>query len=265
MHISLGVFMCAVQTYALIVSRKHYVLFYNQGYQAAVSTIVNNTQRGTPLLHNGNQPFYFDYYFHQTTYQPNYINSRIDSLSLEQFAHLLQSTQTDTIVIGHAFDLSPAYFEVAKLYFTHEVKHTLGLFQETYVLSRRTKPYDSTERIRTSDEFALKSELQLVQEANQPLRFSAQVFGLDSTAQLIIKVIDEQGNTLLEGTTCYRDVQSDISLTVLPLNGVSQKRKVQVWAFVFNPQKRNQVCSPVQLSYTLGNKWLYGTVEKVAE
>jgi hypothetical protein len=159
--------------------------------------------------------------------------------------------------------LSPAYFEVAKLYFTHEVKQTLGLFQETYVLNRRTKPYDSTERILTSDEFALKSELQLVQEANQPLRFSAQVFGLDSTAQLIIKVIDEQGNTLSEGTTCYRDAQSDISLTVLPLNGVSRKRKVQVWAFVFNPQKRNQVCSPVQLSYTLGNKWLYGTVSNL--
>ncbi len=261
----LALLLFSFQTYALVFTRKHYTLFYNQGYQASSATIVNSTQSGTPLFLNGNQQFYFDYYIHPTSYQPNYINTRIDSLSLEQFARLLQSTKADTIVVGHAFDLHPNYFEVAKLYFPEVLAHTMGLFHETYLLGKRTMKFDTLRFTETNEEFAHRSELQIEQEAYEPLRFSTRVYGLDSTAQLIVKVLDEQGNTIAESATCYSSKESNVSLTVLPLQGVSKKRKVQVFAFVYNPQKRVQMCSQVRLTYTVGNKWLYGTVEKVTD
>lgn len=263
--IGVGLILFTVETYALIVVRKHYQVFYNQGYSAAVSVITKYSTSGTPLFLNGNQQFYFDYYFNQTNYKPSYQSARIDSLSLQDFATLIKKSNADTIVVGHAFDLSPAYFEVAKLYYPQVVFHQQLLFNETCVLSRKSKVYlpSDTTTILFKDEYWGNSTEEIIQKANVPLRFIAQTTCADTTVDLIIKVIDEHGVTLAETASCYWDKNTNLRLSVLEVRGAMHERKLSVQAFVHNPAKIAAHASLIKLETIFGNALLYGTVQKV--
>lgn len=260
-----GLILFTVETYALIVNRKHYQVFYNQSYSAAVSAITKYTTSGTPLFLNGNQQFYFDYYFNQTHYKTNYQSARIDSLNLQDFATLIKSSNADTIVVGHAFDLSPAYFEIAKLYYPQVVFHQQLLFNETYVLSRKAKVnlLRDTTTILFKDEYWGNSTQEIVQKANEPLRFIAQTTCADTAVDLIIKVTDEHGVTLAETASCYWDKNTNLRISVLEVGGAMHERKLSVQAFVHNPAKITAHASLIKLETIFGNELLYGTVQKV--
>lgn len=261
----IGLMLFSLQTHALIFTRKHYQVFYNQSYSAAVLAITKYSTSGTPLFLNGNQQFYFDYYFNQTRYKPNYQSARIDSLSLQDFATLIKISNADTIVVGHSFDLSPAYFEVAKLYYPQVVFHQQLLFNETYVLSRKSKVnlLKDITTILFKDEYWGNSPQEIIQKANVPLRFIAQTTCADSTVDLIVKVTDEQGVTLAESASCYWNKNTHLRLSVLEVRGAMYERKLSVQAFVHNPAKIAAHASLIKLETIFGNALLYGTVQKV--
>ncbi|MFN7312700.1 MAG: hypothetical protein ACK5UI_04380 [Bacteroidota bacterium] len=128
--------MFGVQSYALILQRKHYEVFYHQGYSHTVNFVTKHTRQGTHLLLNGNQPFYFDYYFNRKQYEPAILHSRIDSLNYIAFEKLINEVKGDTLVVAHGFYLPHEYVAIAQKYFPKIVAHTHQAFSDVYVLTK---------------------------------------------------------------------------------------------------------------------------------
>lgn len=264
--IAVGLMLFSFQTYALLITRKHYQVFYKQSYQTCVDAIVQHTTPKTALFLNGNQPFYFDYYFNQTNYRPNYISTRIDSIPLPTFVNLVSKQKADTIVVGHAFDLAPAYLEWAKVFYPNVITHEQHIFSELYVLSKQPPhsehlPVDS---VPPSELYSKNVIVPFIQAKHQRPRIVAKVKFRDmliNQAILVVKVLDEQGRVVYESSQPYLANPSCLTLLSFDLSPVTSSRKLSAMAFILNERKQSLYYTLLSLDVISGNSLLYGTVE----
>ncbi|MBP9187027.1 MAG: hypothetical protein KBG11_08025 [Bacteroidia bacterium] len=261
-----------LQVYSLTKNRQHYQVFYNQSYKACVDQIANNTPNKTPLLLNGNQQFYFDYYFNKTNYNPNYINTRIDSLSPTAFNNLLNTITSDTLAIGHAFYLPIWYFEVAKLYFPFVIKHHQNAFNETYILCR-TNNVDTNLNQTVFDvmESTTLYSKSISKKVNQPSLQSLRIIATaiypieDSlnNASLVLKVFDAHNTLISESYQPYKVIPFNKAIIAIDLPLVNHNRSVNILAFVLNDKNQKVVIKNIAIKLQKGNSLLYGTVENI--
>ncbi|MCC7534269.1 MAG: glycosyltransferase family 39 protein [Bacteroidia bacterium] len=246
------VLLFAFQTYALLIQRNHYTNFYKQGYLAATQTILTNTTSNTPLLLNGNQQYYFDYYFKNKDYIPNYISTRIDSISVEHFSELVSSIQSDTIVVAHAFYLSPIYFETARLYFPKVIYHEQHLFNETMVLSKedisKEKDFSNVKLSSKLKSFLIKPHeiLRFTAVSNDSSNIGFTLYLLN----LKDEIIAESKSIQLNGTKQYQ-----IACIETPPKNYSQVVKIEASYF-------SQIGSklPVNIKCEKGNGLLFSSI-----
>lgn len=259
--------MTSLQLYSLVYVRKHYQVYYNQSYKATVEQIVSNVTAHTPLLLNGNQPFYFNYYFAQSNYKPNYLNTRIDSLSIPLFQKLLQNTKADTLVVAHAFYLSSIYFEWAKVYYPTVLIHQQQAFNELYMLCKNQEPTQSNklfDTLTSATLYSKNSRLTCDQLPQQRLRMVAKVEFTDDTmpnnSVLVVKVFDTRQRIIAESSQAYFSNNKQIALTSLDIEPTSYMRKLNIQAFVHNEKQQQLIIQNLTLEAQPGNSLIYGTI-----
>jgi len=259
--------MTCLQLYSLVYMRKHYQVFYNQSYKATVEQIVTNVPAYTPLLLNGNQPFYFNYYFSKNTYTPNYLHTRIDSLSIPLYQKLLQNTKADTLVVAHAFYLSSIYFEWAKVYYPTVLFHQQQAFNELYVLCKNqepTQPNKLFDTLTSAILYSKNSRLTCDQLPQQRLRMVAKVEFTDDTipnnSVLVVKVFDTSQRMIAESSQSYFSNNKQIALTSLDIEPTPYTRILNVQAFVHNEKQQQLIIQNLTLEAQPGNSLIYGTI-----
>ena len=270
--IAVGLMLFSFQTYALLITRKHYQVFYKQSYQSCVNAIVQHTTPKTALFLNGNQPFYFDYYFNQTNNQPNYINTRIDSLSVPQYQTMLQNTLADTIVVAHAFDLPSIYFEWAKAYYPQVNFHQQQAFNELYVLCKKQDSTNTSNVFDTLTNATLYSknvQLVVAQQPYKRLRLVAKANFASSAkpnnSVLIIKVFDMHQRMIAESAQPYFNNTKQLTIACLDVASTPNTRKLHVQAFVLNDKQQQLLIQNLTLEAQPGNSLIYGTVEAIPD
>ena len=259
--------MTCLQLYSLVYMRKHYQVFYNQSYKATVEQIVTNVPAYTPLLLNGNQPFYFNYYFSKNTYTPNYLHTRIDSLSIPLYQKLLQNTKADTLVVAHAFYLSSIYFEWAKVYYPTVLFHQQQAFNELYMLCKNQEPTQSNklfDTLTSATLYSKNSRLTCDQLPQQRLRMVAKVEFTDDTipnnSVLVVKVFDTSQRMIAESSQSYFSNNKQIALTSLDIEPTPYTRILNVQAFVHNEKQQQLIIQNLTLEAQPGNSLIYGTI-----
>ena len=266
-----GVMMC-IKLYSLVFTRKHYQVFYHQSYSETVRQIVAHASAHAPLFLNGNQPFYFDYYFNQTNYQPNYIHTRIDSLSVPQYQTMLQNTVADTIVVAHAFDLPSIYFEWAKAYYPQVNFHQQQAFNELYVLCKKQDSTNTSNVFDTLTNATLYSknvQLVVTQQPHKRLRLVAKAnfasSAMPNNSVLIIKVFDMHQRMIAESAQPYFNNTKQLTIACLDVASTPNTRKLHVQAFVLNDKQQQLLIQNLTLEAQPGNSLIYGTVEAIPD
>jgi len=259
--------MTCLQLYSLVYMRKHYQVFYNQSYRATVKQIVTNVTPHTPLLLNGNQPFYFNYYFAQSNFTPNYLHTRIDSLSIPLYQKLLQNTQADTLVVAHAFYLSSLYFEWAKVYYPTVIFHQQQAFNELYVLCKNqelTQHNKLFDTLTSATLYSKNSRLTCDQLPQQRLRVVAKVEFTNDTlpnnSVLVVKVFDMSQRMIAESSQAYFRNTKQIALASLDIEPTPYSRILNVQAFVHNEKQQQLIIQNLTLDVQPGNSLIYGTI-----
>lgn len=265
--------MMVLQLYSLVFTRKHYEVFYHQSYSQTVRQLVEHAPANTPLFLNGNQPYYFDYYFKLNHYAPNLIHSRIDSLTIPQYQAMLQNSTSDTIVVGHGFDLSSLYFEWAKVYYSVVIFHQQQAFNELYVLAKSPLKIPAANSVfdtLTQEElYSKNAQLTCVQLPQHRLRLVAQVNFADKDsmqhAVLVIKVFDAKQQLIAESAQPYFSNNRYTTLATIDVAPTHQTRKLTAQAFVINEKQQQFVIQNLTLQAQPGNSLVYGTVEALPD
>lgn len=259
-----------VQCYALTVSRRHYRLFYDQSYQAVVQDIGRYAGTNTPLLLNGNAPYYFGFYFEREGIKPNILHSRIDTLSYVDFGRLLHSIKADTIVIAHAFDLAPEYFSMARSVFADSVYSAQRAFNETWILARSkaeaiaapVMQFDSSRTHGAPVQFSLRG----------PLRFllEAQVYIMQTGSadpELALSVKNSKGEQVLWRSAFYHAFNPVESrggnMFVASAIAIPENDVYRFEISVINGKGETFTASQPKVRVSKSNGLLFGTVEPV--
>lgn len=255
----LWVLLLPILCYDLVVKRKHYDVFYQQGYKICMETLSHYASKNTPLFLNGNQPTYFAYY--QQARQYNIINARVDSLSLADFDSLLQAVASDTIVVAHGFSLRPEYWAVAKWHYPIVLSLTQQAFNETLVLTRNNQPPCKNKQrysIKADAQYAMGVTLDNILLQKKPIRITTWVNIADTgNIGFAMKVYNQWGQLLYEGNTHERiGNQLLMGTELMPL---ATPQKIKVLVFLINDGKQHETSFPV-IKVTNGNGRLYGTV-----
>jgi hypothetical protein len=265
--------MMGLQLYSLVFTRKHYQVFYHQSYSQTVRQLVEHAPANTPLLLNGNQPYYFDYYFRLNHYTPNLVHTRIDSLTIPQYQAMLQNTASDTIVVGHGFDLPSMYFEWAKVYFPVVIFHQQQAFSELYVLAKSPLKipavYSVFDTLTAEELYSKNAQLTCVQLPQHRLRLVAQVnFAANNSVQhavLVIKVFDAKQQLIAESAQPYFTNTKHVAIASLDVAPTPQTQTLKVQAFVLNEKQQQLVIQNLNLQAQPGNSLVYGTVEALPD
>jgi hypothetical protein len=265
--------MMGLQLYSLVFTRKHYQVFYHQSYSQTVRQLVEHAPANTPLLLNGNQPYYFDYYFRLNHYTPNLVHTRIDSLTIPQYQAMLQNTASDTIVVGHGFDLSSLYFEWAKVYYPNVIFHQQQAFNELYVLAKSPNKLPATNSVfdtLTPEKLYSKNvQLTCVQAALQRIRLVAQAHfapsSLPNQSVLVIKVFDANERMIAESAQRYFNNAKQIAIASLDVAPTPQTQTLNVQAFVLNEKQQQLIIQNLTLTTQPGNSLIYSTVEAIPD
>lgn len=274
-YASVLVVFTTVQVYALTVSRRHYEVFYHQGYKAAVEAISTHATSNTPLLLNGNEPYYFDFYFKRAGFKPNVIHTRIDSLSYTAFDSLLQTIKQDTIVVAHAFGLPLEYFSMARNRFPDSIYCEQHAFNETWILARKKgwTLYGPMVQFGPEKEYGVPVEFTL----SGPLRFRLEAYsnimqpGTGSAAdpELALSVKNSRNEPVYWRSNFYHSfnpegraggkifVASDI---VIPA-----KDTFRFAVFMINGKKESFMASQPKVRVSRSNRLLLGTIEPLEE
>lgn len=267
----------ALQSYALVFTRKHYEVFYQQGYPAAVESIAMHSRSGTPLLLNGNQPFYFTYYFaRQPDYVPNVIHTRIDSLTYSQFDSLLRQVKADTIVLAHGFYLSPEYLSMARNRFPDSIFFSQSAFTDTYVLGRQPLVsqqdtpgvwFDAGREFGEPVTAKVRAWCGLLHmDASVNVSRAA---GSGADPLLVLTVKDQTGKQVYWGAHAWHDYHPDTALTgmvftpaVIP---VQKGEEYEISVAVWNEKRQEFRAGMPALHVMKGNGRLFGTVEPLRD
>lgn len=248
-----------VQYYALTSQRKHYTVFYQQGYKQCMESLLTFPLQGATVLLNGNQPEYFSYY--QGKHQHNIQHTRIDSLSLTTFDSLVRQINMDTLVVAHAFYLSPEYWQIARWHFPHQFRLAQHAFNETQVFIRDKRSNQVPLPLHELDSAALygmDTTCYQTLDAGKTLRVYAWVQTTDTCAELVLKVFNQKGQTMYEEGTRTRVGNCLLLCTELKPSPVAQELSVVAF-LVNNYRKKIRVSRPV-IRMESGNALLFGTV-----
>lgn len=248
-----------VQSYALILQRKHYEVFYHQGYSHTVDFITKHTWQGTPLILNGNQPFYFDYYFKRKQYGPTILHTRIDSLNFIVFEKLIKEVKEDTLAVAHGFYLPHEYVAIAQKYFPTIVAQSHQAFSDVYVLTNNANMHghsSSSHQVLELDTMFLP-ETKVIQ-----IDARAQIEGDLKTEDVLFKVQIYQGGELVwEGernSNQFLKEPHQAWIFLCPLLTLKNKGVINARLSLTSKAKINRAY--LQISAREGNSRLFGTV-----
>jgi hypothetical protein len=260
----------AAQCYALTVSRRHYRLFYDQSYQAVVQDIGKYAGINTPLLLNGNAPYYFDFYFEREGIKPNILHSRIDTLSYADFGKLLHAVKADTIVIAHAFDLAPEYFSMARSVFPDSVYGAQRAFNETWILARSKAEaiaapviqFDSSRTHGAPVQFSLRGPLRFLLEAQGYIMQTG-----SADPELALSVKNSRGEQVLWRSAFYHSFNPVESrggnVFVASAIAIPENDVYRFEISVINGKGETFTASQPKVRVSKSNGLLFGTVEPV--
>jgi len=267
------VLIISINAYGLIVKRQHYNLFYHQGYQAAVQSLLKFPNIN--LFANGNSAFYFQYYFNKYHITPTIQTMRFDSLSYGELSDLLSKSNSDTIAIICGMPTDPEYFILAQNFFPNVIKEEYGAAFHSLILSRsvgRKIPIVKqleTREIEPEMEYINETTLSISNHTNGDiLEVSAFIdFYKDTTANpLLVLIAEDESHKQLywkaASTNEYKmkgQTSAKISIAIR-IDDVINIPHPKFKAFIWNKDKQYFKTTAPNLQVNKGNPSLYGII-----
>lgn len=259
-----------LNTWGLVFVRKHYRVYYRQGYHASAEMIVQHASGSTPLFLNALGEYYYTYYFKRYGFGAHIINARIDSLTFPQFRNMISETGSDTIAISHGFVLPYEYVSVAKELYPQELFAGHDVLSDTYVLAKGSeepslKPVQDTfdaarefGTVSTLDFTATHSVMNLVSDARvMPGEAGA-------NPGLVVRITDEAGKEVAWREVKYRSFAGEgAQSATMHQNLVVYLEKGKTYratAVVWNNGRQAFRASQPALLMEKGNQNLFGTL-----
>jgi uncharacterized membrane protein len=265
-----------MNTYALINIRKHYTIFYHQGYKAAVMAMKPYIQNGTTTFLAGNRKYYFDYYFNQEKLYPNVVSAKIDTLGYAYFYNWLLQHQPDTLIISHGGIIPYEYASIASLFYNNKVLEEYQSLSETFVFtSRKQQVFNDTFMVDAVPENYYVNETKLMLENTNKV--------IEVEVSSIIQTNDSLANPLLEVVLLNNDsvlfywytsldkfkTESNLLSPMIIRSRIELPElttpKLVVKAAFSNKGKHRFSYTPIKISVKKGNGVIYSTLTPVLE
>ena len=127
-----------ISTYSLIKERKHYEIFYHQGFRECVNQTLKFKESGNScaVLFNGYEDFYLNYYEKLFNKKTNALNFNIDTVSIYKFSKMVKAQHTDNLIWASPLPTNLFYQEIIKESFPYLINKSLGFGYEVYLFSK---------------------------------------------------------------------------------------------------------------------------------
>ena len=138
LKITLVMSILLISSYSLIKERKHYEIFYHQGFRECVSQTLKfkESSSSCAVLFNGYEDFYLNYYEKLFNKKTNAVNFNIDTVSISNFSNMVKAQNTDNLIWASPLPTLLLYQEIIKETYPYLINKSLGFGYEVYLFSK---------------------------------------------------------------------------------------------------------------------------------
>lgn len=250
----------ALNTKAIIFSREHYQLFYNQGYKASADFI--RKHHGIKTIAIGNSEEYLKFYIKEDSKKVKFFTP--GEINYASFGAYLDTLHLDSVLFVSCIPIDPVFSGLIKNNFQEVSDLAYGpAFDGIFLTKRRVGNQISLYPIENNNEFFHEKFIERKQNPHL-ITCTASMQG-EGNPELVINLMDAKGNNIGYHAVSADNFHTDkngyrrIILSLRPDEITTNWESAKVYFWNKNHEKLN--ISRIDISMESGNPYLYGLIE----